>query len=205
MNPHSPHLAAHTIPIHPTIDLSILGASRKVFIDKKRSASGQSYSKVVIGAAIFRHEADGNHANTPRLLLLKRADHESYFPGVFEIPGGKVDANDPSIKHAITREVLEETGLAVTEFLAEVTPMLYTTEKQVGGEVIRKRAIQLNYVVACSEGEIKLSSDEHSESVWAAEGELDNLNITDDMRKVVREAFRRSSMVASRHDIVYGI
>lgn len=79
--------------------------------------------------------------------------------------------------------------MAVTRFLAELTPMLYTTEKFVDGELIKKRAIQLNYVVACSEGEIKLSSDEHSEGVWASERGLDDLNITDEMQKVVREAF----------------
>lgn len=33
-------LAADGIPIHPTIDLSILCTSPKIFIDKKRSASG---------------------------------------------------------------------------------------------------------------------------------------------------------------------
>ena len=196
MNPQPPSLAADTIPVHPTIDLSILHASRQVFIDHKHSTTGQSYDKVVVGAAIFRHEADGTHTNTPKLLLLKRADHETYFPGVFEIPGGKVDADDPSIKHAVIREVLEETGLSVTGFLAEVAPMLYTTEKKVGGEVIAKRAIQLNYVVACSEGEVKLSSGEHSGAVWVIEVGLDGLNVTDEMREVAGEAF------ASREGIV---
>lgn len=192
MNPQPPSLAADTIPVHPTIDLSILNASRQVFIENKRSTTGRSYEKVVVGAAIFRHEADG----TPKLLLLKRADHETYFPGVFEIPGGKVDADDPGIKHAVIREVLEETGLSVTGFVAEVAPMLYTTEKKVGGEVIAKRAIQLNYVVACSEGEVKLSSGEHSGAVWVIEGGLDGLNVTDEMREVAGEAF------ASREGIV---
>lgn len=49
---------------------------------------------------------------------------------MFEIPGGKVDPEDLSIKHAVIRKVKEETGLDVKEIIAELEPMIYTTEKK---------------------------------------------------------------------------
>ena len=70
------------------------------------------------------------------------------------MPGGKVGSRDGSIKHAVVREVFEETGLVVTGFKADLKPMLYATEK-VGenGEIVSKRAIQLSYVVFALETE----------------------------------------------------
>lgn len=61
--------------------------------------------------------------------------------------------------------------------------MIYTTEKTVVDDdekkmLVSKSAIQLNYVVSVSDGEVKLSMDEHSESCWATEGELAGLDIT---------------------------
>ncbi|KAK0719872.1 NUDIX hydrolase domain-like protein [Lasiosphaeris hirsuta] len=176
------------IAIDPTIDASILTASRQVSVANNYSPDGQQYDKFVVGAAIFRY-----NTGKPRLLLLKRGDNEAYFPGVFEIPGGKVDFEDASIRHAAVREAWEETGLVVTAFRAELKPMLYSTEK-VGknGEVVLKRAIQLNYVVSESGSEeVVVSEGEHSENVWAAEEDLRQLRITDEMREVVREEYSR--------------
>ncbi|MCJ1430134.1 hypothetical protein MMC29_008049 [Sticta canariensis] len=54
----------------------------------------------------------------------------------------------------------EETGLDVMEILAELEPMIYTTEKTVadatGRETLQisKRAISLNYIVAVSDGDV---------------------------------------------------
>jgi 8-oxo-dGTP pyrophosphatase MutT (NUDIX family) len=62
---------------------------------------------------------------------LKRAPHEPYFPNVFELPSGKVDPDGPTLKHALAREVREETGLDVTKILAELKPMVYITKKTI--------------------------------------------------------------------------
>ncbi|KAI3317122.1 hypothetical protein HD806DRAFT_551082 [Xylariaceae sp. AK1471] len=109
------------------------------------------------------------------------------------LPSGKVDPDDLTLKHALVREVLEETGLDVTGIFAELKPMIYTTEKTIvdGADqevTISKSAIQLNYVVQVAPGKVQLHTDEHSESSWASEGELDSLNITTSMRAVIYEA-----------------
>ncbi|KAM0280793.1 hypothetical protein ACHAQH_003821, partial [Verticillium albo-atrum] len=49
--------------------------------------------KVTVGAAIVRTNNKGHI----QILLLKRAAHETYYPGVFEIPGGKVDDSDATV------------------------------------------------------------------------------------------------------------
>ena len=181
-------------PVGKPVNMQVLNSSADEFRKLQPAASGHPYDKVVVGAATLRYTSDLTLSKMPRILLLKRAPHEPYFPNVFELPSGKVDPNDRTLKYALTREVQEETGLDVIEVLAELKPMIYMTEKTViddnGRESLAsKRAIQLNYVVSVSGGEIKLSADEHSESCWASEGDLSELDITTEMRAVIQEAF----------------
>ncbi|KAM0259244.1 hypothetical protein ACHAQJ_003449 [Trichoderma viride] len=183
-----------SLPVEKSINLQLLNSSADEFRKSQPSASGQPYDKIVVGAAILQHASD-LASKTPQILLLKRASHEPYFPNVFELPSGKVDPDDPTLKHALFREINEETGLDVAEILAELKPMIYTTEKVVisaTGEkdIISKNAIQLNYVVLTSPGDVRLNANEHSKSCWASEGELDMLDITDAMRVVIREAIQ---------------
>ncbi|KAI2622464.1 NUDIX hydrolase domain-like protein [Hypoxylon sp. NC1633] len=185
--------------VDKSVNLQFLNSSRNEFRQLRLSASGRPYDKVVVGAATLQNvpgpEATPTAANTsPRILLLKRAPHEPYFPNVFELPSGKVDPDDPTLKHALVREVQEETGLDITGILAELNPMIYTTEKTILNdagqeEVVSKTAIQLNYVVLVSPGEVKVNPEEHSESCWASEAELDQLNITAAMKEIIKEAF----------------
>ncbi|EHK22884.1 uncharacterized protein TRIVIDRAFT_28838 [Trichoderma virens Gv29-8] len=186
-----------SLPVAKSINSQLLNSSAAEFRKSQPSTSGQPYDKIVVGAAILQYASD-SAPKMPQILLLKRTSHEAYFPNVFELPSGKVDPDDPTLKHALFREVNEETGLGVAEILAELKPMIYTTEKTVTGatgekDVISKSAIQLNYVVLVSPGDVKLNADEHSESCWASEGELDMLDITDAMRVVIREAFQWAS------------
>lgn len=186
-----------SLPVGTPVNLQLLSSSAGEFRKAHPSASGRPYDKVVVGAAALQH-ASGSPSQTPRILLLKRAPHEPYYPNVFELPSGKVDPDDPTLKHALFREVKEETGLDVAEILAELEPMIYSTEKSTTGAageevLVSKSAIQLNYVVSVSPGTIKLSADEHSESCWASEADLAGLDITDAMRTVIREAFQWAS------------
>ena len=181
-------------PVGKPVNMQFINSSADEFRKLQPAASGHPYDKVVVGAATLRYALNSTSPKNPSILLLKRAPHEPYFPNVFEVPSGKVDPNDPTLKYALAREVQEETGLDVTKVLAELKPMIYTTEKMVlddtGREfLVSKSAIQLNYVVSVSGGEVKLSADEHSESYWATKEDLSDLNITSEMRAVIEEAF----------------
>lgn len=53
----------------------------------------------------------GPQGKHPHLLLTQRTKHLSSHAGQIAFPGGKVDAEDPSIEHAALREAQEEVGL----------------------------------------------------------------------------------------------
>ncbi|CAG9948925.1 unnamed protein product [Clonostachys rosea f. rosea IK726] len=94
----------HTESIYTanSINQEVLNATRDGFRASRLSVTGKPYDKIVIGAAAFRYTPGS--PDPPRLLLLKGAAHEHFYPNVFEIPGGKVDPEDLSIKHAVVRD-----------------------------------------------------------------------------------------------------
>ncbi|PGH26516.1 hypothetical protein AJ80_01830 [Polytolypa hystricis UAMH7299] len=110
----------------------ILNLTQEQFRRERLSPAEQPYDKIVVYALDSGVPAT---ATNPKILLLKRAEHEIYFPGVFELPSGKVEVTDPTIKHALLREMKEETGREVR---------------------ISKTCIQLNSVVSVSDGEVKI-------------------------------------------------
>lgn len=60
---------------------------------------------VLVNRAIVLNE-------TGNILLIKRVQGDSYMPGKWELPGGKLDQGQ-DISNALEREVLEETGLVI--------------------------------------------------------------------------------------------
>ncbi|KAL8794091.1 MAG: hypothetical protein Q9195_003276 [Heterodermia aff. obscurata] len=151
-------------------------------------ANGKPYDKLVVGAIIFKSDDDGN----PGILLLKRAAHENIYPNIFEIPGGKVEDSDATIQAAVEREVFEETGMEVAEFLNGVKSFDYALEKKVlddaGSEtLVRYTSLQLNYVCRVSKHNLTINSEEHSEGKFVSRLELSELKVTEQMRTVVEE------------------
>ncbi|OBR11211.1 MutT family protein [Colletotrichum higginsianum IMI 349063] len=151
------------------------------------SSSSPSVDKVTVGAAILRHGTSG-----PSILLLKRNPDEKYYPNVFEIPGGKVDATDPTVRDAIIREVAEETQMTVLDVAASLSRIIYTTEKLVKSptgecEIIKRRALQLNYVVTVEGTDFQVNEEEHSVGIWASRDSLDQIPITSEMGALVSE------------------
>jgi len=160
--------------------------------------TGGHIDKVVVGAAIIRQNDPpaGPRATGPQLLLLKRSPTENYYPNVFEMPGGNVDSTDATIRDALVREVMEETGLVVTRILDQLPSFIYTTEKVVkvsGGqkENILKKCIQLSFVVLVDGEDFRVNPEEHSTGSWATKEMLLEMNITEDMRRIVSVALDR--------------
>jgi 8-oxo-dGTP diphosphatase len=90
-----------------------------------------------------------------RVLLVRRAAWDS-MPGLWELPGGKIDGDEPVLE-ALARELDEETGL-----------MLAGTELLSTRELIspRGRSVREFVYVASAVGTVTLSH-EHDDFVWA--------------------------------------
>lgn len=102
------------------------------------------------------------------VLLLREAS--TYIDGTnvgrYDVPGGRIDVTE-SLEGALSREVMEETGLQVlTSNLVDV----HDTFNEKGGETWH--IIRLFYQVKCAEGEVVLSKD-HDKYQWVS---LDSIN-----------------------------
>ncbi|KAF4625449.1 hypothetical protein G7Y89_g12718 [Cudoniella acicularis] len=71
--------------------------------------TGNPHDKIVTGGIIILG---------PKILLVKRAATEIYYPNMFEFPSGNVDETDASILHSLIREVMEEIGLIIATVLS---------------------------------------------------------------------------------------
>ena len=111
---------------------------------------------VCVGAAIFHKNA---------LLLLRRIPD---FPGLWELPGGSVEAGE-KLESALAREVREETGLTVSIG----RPFCASTFEADGQEGRRVTIVAIEYLCeANSKGPISLSPTEHDAHVWVNEDDL---------------------------------
>ncbi|KAH7193756.1 NUDIX hydrolase domain-like protein [Fusarium flagelliforme] len=169
---------------HSSSAMNFLQMSNTAALDYARNILFTKVDKITVGAAIL-------HKNKRSILMLKRAAHETYYPNVFELPGGKVDGAE-KIHDAIVREVKEETGLTVTKVITSLAPFTYFTEKTVKEKIILRTTLQLSYVVEVKEdGDgFVVDSEEHSEGRWVKSDEADGVVMTGEMRKLVFQALQ---------------
>jgi len=127
-------------------------------------ARADGVQRFVVGAVVGR--------NRQALLIRRRAD--DFMGGMFELPGGKVEAGE-TLLAALHRELAEEIGCAPRTIVKACTSFDYRSKS---GALTR----QFNFVVtidaACT---IRLSSD-HDAHVWVAAHELTGLRVSDDVK-----------------------
>ena len=100
-----------------------------------------------------------------RILFLRRSASSKWFPGKWELPGGKVDTGEP-VDHALVREVREEIGLEVS-----VEKFLGAT----GYDMPHVHVILLYFECTKTSGKAKLS-DEHQEVQWVVAEDIPSLD-----------------------------
>ncbi|KAI4231174.1 MAG: hypothetical protein L6R40_007819 [Gallowayella cf. fulva] len=168
--------------------LNALSMSRAECRQAYLRADGKPYDKVIIGALIVKPNAEVK----PEVLMLKRAAHESIYPNIFEIPGGKVEDSDATILEAVKREVFEEAGMKVIQVVGAVRSFDYALEKKMvdeaGGEgLVRYTSLQLNFVCQVAEHNLTVNPEEHSEGRFVSLSGMKNVKMTEQMRQVVEE------------------
>ncbi|KAJ7211329.1 NUDIX hydrolase domain-like protein [Mycena pura] len=145
---------------------------------------GSQSDKLIVGIVISQNDTRGS-----RILVVQRAATERHYPDSYEIPGGKVEAEDETVLHAAVRETFEETGLQVVHFVGEFQPLTYTLERRSDGKPVTY--LQLNFV-ANTEGphKVTVNPTEHQAYKWVAEDELEGLPSSEEMKGVIRNAFK---------------
>lgn len=143
-----------------------------------------------------------------KILLLQRAAGDS-MPNKWELPGGAVDDDDPTILHGAARELAEEAGLVALHFTHVVTQgpnhdLGHAFPNSTNTKVWCRFTFHVE-VESCDS--VKLDPKEHQDFAWATEQEVKegrigdrDLAITrDSVAALILEAFRlRMERMASR-------
>jgi 8-oxo-dGTP diphosphatase len=101
-------------------------------------------------------------------LLLKRSMNSKGNPGKWEPPGGKIDQGE-SFETALLREVIEETGLAIS-----IQHVAGTAES----ELPKIKVVHLILEGKVESGKLHLS-DEHTAHMWVDPKVFSNLELAD--------------------------
>lgn len=112
----------------------------------------------IVAAVCFLHR-DGKY------LILKRSMKEIQQPGMWTIPGGKVERGD-TIMETVIKEIKEETGLETKgsfEFLGDDE---FTRVD--GYHVVAPR-----FIAEAKEGEVKIDEDDFDDYAWV--GSIEDL------------------------------
>ncbi|ROT38182.1 hypothetical protein SODALDRAFT_333951 [Sodiomyces alkalinus F11] len=116
-----------------------------------------------------------------RVLLLRRAQHDS-MPGLWEPPGGAADlGTDKSVLEACARELWEEAGLVARRAVRVMSIARDVPPGTVFWNRTRERCyvrvvleLEVEEVGRQQDGEVpvKMDADEHDAFVWASEDEV---------------------------------
>jgi ADP-ribose pyrophosphatase YjhB (NUDIX family) len=131
---------------------------------------------LAVSAAIVR---DG------RVLIVRRGRAPAQ--GVYTLPGGVVEAGE-TLTEAVTREVREETGLAIApEALVGHREVILRDDD---GRV-RNHFVILSFAARWLSGEPVPQPEEISEARWRLPDELSGLKTTEGLAGIVAEAMAR--------------
>lgn len=135
--------------------------------------------RLVIGVAIARGAT---------VLVLQRAAHETLYPNMYELPGGKCeDALDGTLLDTVARETREETGLRVVRVRAAFPGFEYATP--------RYTARQFNFLVDVDGQDPVLEPAEHQAFAWVDAQTYTDFPMSDSMRIVVADALKVAAAV----------
>ncbi|SFB59141.1 8-oxo-dGTP diphosphatase [Amycolatopsis marina] len=129
-------------------------------------ATADGVQQLVVGGVVQHDD---------KVLLLQRPD-DDFMGGIFELPSGKVEA-DEKLDAALIREVKEETGLDVSAIRHYLGSFDYTSGSG-------KKSRQFNFAVDVASAE-PVELQEHDAYAWTAL--TDEPPVTDAVKAVLRE------------------
>lgn len=173
-----------------TIDSSLQSWNMPMKEWLKENAKDKGWDGVASANIVFNPEG--------KILLIQRAASDS-MPNRWEVPGGAVDEDDPSILHGAARELIEESGLVAKRFTHLVTEGAGHPEGQVFPNRNKTQWFcRFTFEVEVENcDDVKLDPNEHQDFVWASEeevkepkGEPELAITTNAVAALILEAFR---------------
>ena len=141
----------------------------------------QIIQKIVLGGVVIKDN---------KVLILQRNDNEDIYPGMWELPSGKREPLEPS-EESLIREIKEETGLVV-EIIMPFSVFDYQIEKE--NDI--KDSTQINFLVKIIKDDSRvILSDEHQQFTWVTQNEIEEYNLTDATKSVIKKSFKVSTLL----------
>lgn len=119
--------------------------------------------------------------DSDKLLVVRRVAKDDFLGGEWELPGGGVDEGE-TFEQGAVRELLEETGLQMSEALGTFEGFDYTTPK-------KPKVRQINFKVTVNPGPITLEPNEHDKYRWITKDEVASLKTNEVMHACLLKAF----------------
>ncbi|HCC60313.1 MAG: hypothetical protein A2402_01440 [Candidatus Staskawiczbacteria bacterium RIFOXYC1_FULL_37_43] len=115
--------------------------------------------------------------NQGKILILRRSPKEKFFPGLWDLPGGKVE-NGETLGEAAERETKEESGLAIS-LEQKYFYIFHCQDRELNIYGFKARS---------TFGDISLSN-EHSDFKWIFKDEYKSFEYTPSVKTTIEEFF----------------
>ena len=135
---------------------------------------------IAVGGVVVRGGCDGE------VLLIRRAKMPSL--GEWSIPGGAVEVGE-TLRGALRRELLEETGLTVR--VGEMVEVLDRILHDQHGRV-QFHYVLADFACAVESGDLAPATDV-SDARWVARSELHRFGLRPDTLRVIEKGFQRAN------------
>lgn len=128
-----------------------------------------------IGVTAFILDSD-------KVLIVRRSQEETFLPGYYELPGGKVEFGE-SPEQALKREIKEETNLEI-EVIKPYDCFSYLSSDN------ERHTIDIQFITKLTDNpeNIKLSK-EHDAFEWISKDDISKYQFSDEMKKVIEKGF----------------
>jgi 8-oxo-dGTP diphosphatase len=120
--------------------------------------------------------------NYDKVLVAKRAENRSFFPGLWECGGGQVNSGE-NFEEAVLRQIKEELNVTAKIISVFKTYEILTNDEQ-------KKIPGLIFICKFLQGEPKIS-EEHSELRWQSVDKLNELEFIPTLEDNIKEAYSR--------------
>jgi 8-oxo-dGTP pyrophosphatase MutT (NUDIX family) len=125
-----------------------------------------------------------------KILLIQRAATDS-MPNRWELPGGAVDDDDPTILHGAARELIEESGLVAKRFthlVADGQGQHFDLGQAFPNSTKTKLWCRFTFHVEVENcGQVKLDPKEHQDFAWVSEEEVRDGRVDSRDLQITRE------------------